>query len=575
MADDFVLEYDMLQLIDGDDSFSIDLMGGSTSEAAYADVGPFLTNCSVDVSIAAPPTLAPPSLSKSRETVATLPDNFSELLLDNEVAQRYELEKAVHIDSNLKKPDKQTGREQKNGALNVDAFTNLAILSSPCPSVPSSCPSTKDGSPWNTEAGDEYDVGPPLLAAARSTTKVEKQVQTYQVSTVEQRMVSMTPPESSLSPGQTDRSVSASPLSGLSDVTVEKIGDDDDEMEKEMMDDEIDLLGKEAKYLDAQVDFLVSRAKSSRPRRQSIKQHRFRDAQHLKLLAKSQQDNQLLNNLVMQQKIYQDNFQAMLAVAPVNDVRMALMTPIESFIRLGKDFNERRKTILSLREEKLDVTYKFIEQKAKGLDFNQPYQYSDTFEKFGKHYCVNFAISKFDDVSVFQVGRAIYEMIAGKDEAAICAIGSTMIYESLDTIKCNFMHQRIISSMKWDDEDAAQMPDMESNAIFYCRFSDNSAVLATDYIDQDDLHPYDTSNRIRKDVASGVVLSGHTDADGKKFVVMKRFLMAKYHMYSHKVSQEQQDRFFASMPRCTDSMKALITDHIQRDQAVASRVCDN
>jgi hypothetical protein len=137
--------------------------------------------------------------------------------------------------------------------------------------------------------------------------------------------------------------------------------------------------------------------------------------------------------------------------------------------------------------------------------------------------------------------------------------------QSFDTIKCNFMHQRIVSSMAWEGEDADKMPDMESNAIFYCRFGDNSAVLATDYIDQDDLHPYDTSNRIRKDVSSGVVLSGHTGADGKKFVVMKRYLMAKYHMYPHKVSQEQQDRFFASMPKCHDTMKTLIVDRLQRN----------
>ena len=128
------------------------------------------------------------------------------------------------------------------------------------------------------------------------------------------------------------------------------------------------------------------------------------------------------------------------------------------------------------------------------------------------------------------------------------------------------MHQRIVSSMKWEGEDADKMPDMESNAIFYCRFGDNSAVLATDYIDQDDLHPYDTSNCIRKDVSSGVVLLGHTDADGNKFVVMKRYLMAKYHMYPHKVSQQQQDRYFASMPKCQDSMKTLIVDSLQRDE---------
>ena len=119
--------------------------------------------------------------------------------------------------------------------------------------------------------------------------------------------------------------------------------------------------------------------------------------------------------------------------------------------------------------------------------------------------------------------------------------------------------------MKWEGEDGEKMPDMESNAIFYCRFGDNSAVLATDYIDQDELHPYDTSNCIRRDISSGVVLSGHTDADGNKYVVMKRYLLAKYHTYPHKVSQKQQARYFASMPKCSDTMETLIADHLQRD----------
>ena len=108
---------------------------------------------------------------------------------------------------------------------------------------------------------------------------------------------------------------------------------------------------------------------------------------------------------------------------------MALMTPMESYIRLGKDLDERRKTILSLREEKLDMTHNFIEQKAAGLDINEPYQYSDVFEKFGKRYCVDFAIFKYDGVSVFQVGRAIYEQIAGKDEALNKVMESTTIRE--------------------------------------------------------------------------------------------------------------------------------------------------
>lgn len=118
---------------------------------------------------------------------------------------------------------------------------------------------------------------------------------------------------------------------------------------------------------------------------------------------------------------------------------MALMTPIESYIHLGKDFDERRKTILSLREEKLDMTYKYIEQKAQGLNLDQPYQYSDTFEKFGKQYCINFAISKYEGVSVFQVARAIYEQIAGKDEEGLCAAMGTMTIREVRLVPLKYV----------------------------------------------------------------------------------------------------------------------------------------
>ncbi|KAK1930839.1 hypothetical protein P3T76_013796 [Phytophthora citrophthora] len=605
LPDDLVLEYDMLQLMDGEDAVSNSFLDAPASPTASAHVEELLANCSVGVSISTSgsDSVGPSSTScaasacaaggagcssavatKSPEAETNTQDEFAEFLLDGEQFLR-DMEKVVKLDLDSGETQKnQTALEQNDGAIDLDAFTNLDMLASPCPSVPSTCPSTTNGSPYKNETDvDEFDVECPLLAEEQKK-KEEEEARKYHEALMGRILPPMSPPRlphtdsmlsDSSSLGHTDGSVSASPLPSMPEETVTEpehmeTHEEDEEMEEEAMEDEMDLLEKEAKYLDAQMDFLTSRAKSSRPQRKSIKQRRPRDTEQPKLLAKSQENNQLLNELVTQQKVYQDNFKAMLAFAPVSDVRMALMTPMESYIRLGKDFNERRKTILSLREEKLDMTYKFIEQKAAGLDINQPYQYSDMFEKFGKHYCVNFAISKYDGVSVFQVGRAIYEQIAGKDEALNNAMGSTTIRESFDTIKCNFMHQRIVSSMDWEEggstnADGEKMPDMESNAIFYCRFGDNSAVLATDYIDQDDLHPYDTANRIRKDVSSGVVLSGHTDADGKKYVVMKRYLMAKFHMYPHKVPQEQQDRFFASMPKCHDTMKTLIVDRLQRN----------
>jgi outer membrane lipopolysaccharide assembly protein LptE/RlpB len=86
-----------------------------------------------------------------------------------------------------------------------------------------------------------------------------------------------------------------------------------------------ELLRKEATYLEAQHDYLVSRAKSSRPQRVSIKtKRRGREnavvVESKQQLVKSNKDNTILTELVSQQKTYMDNFKAMLAFAPVNDV---------------------------------------------------------------------------------------------------------------------------------------------------------------------------------------------------------------------------------------------------------------
>ncbi|POM80536.1 Hypothetical protein PHPALM_1618 [Phytophthora palmivora] len=497
LPDDLVLEYDMLQLVDGDD-VSNTFLDAPASPTASSHVEELLANCSVGVSITSSDSTAPSTscassacaaggagcssaTAKSPEAETNTQDEFAEFLLDGEQFLR-DMEKVVKLELAGENQKNQTALEQSDGAIDLDAFTGLEMLASPCPSAPSTCASSMNGSPCRTDM-DEFEVECPLLAEEEKK-KEEEQAKKYHETLIGHVFPPMSPPrlphtDSTLSTvsetssmGHTDGSVSASPLPSMPETDeleyMETHEEADEEMDEEAMEDEMDLLEKEAKYLDAQRDFLQSRAKSSRPQRKSIKQRRPRDSEQPKLLAKSQEDNQLLNELVAQQKVYQDNFKAMLAFAPVSDVRMALMTPMESYIRLGKDFNERRKTILSLREEKLDMTYKFIEQKAAGLDVNQPYQYSDMFEKFGKHYCVNFAISKYDGVSVFQVGRAIYEQIAGKDEALNNSMGSTTIRESFDTIKCNFMHQRIVSSMNWEGEgtEGEKMPDMERCKAF-------------------------------------------------------------------------------------------------------------
>ncbi|TMW67227.1 hypothetical protein Poli38472_012343 [Pythium oligandrum] len=330
----------------------------------------------------------------------------------------------------------------------------------------------------------------------------------------------------------------------------------------------VDLLEMETKYLSAQRDYLIMRARSSHGGRRRTKLLRHLRENREKA-TRSSRDNTLLHQLVERQLSYLDNFRAMLAFAPVNDIRMALMTPIESYIHLGTEFNERRRTILGLREEKLDMTYKYIEEKARGINVDQPYRYSDAFERFGKYYSVHFAVSKYEGVDVSQVMKVVYDQMAGKDDSTLQAMTDySSTRESYDSFKYTFLHQRIVSSLKRSEQFKKIMPDLESNSLFLCRFARDMALFMTDYIDRDDLHPYLSKSHIRKDVSSGIVLTGHVDENDNKSVVMKKFQMTRSHMHPHKHSEKVSSILMEKVPAISEKTTDLVNQRLLESQDV-------
>jgi len=504
LPDDFSLECDLLQFVDDHDAFSSMEHSSSSSHAAApsqstANVDDLLgnsfigletivdTGCDATASAAtvnAATTECERVLNVTAGFGVTADDDFSDFLINGEDFLN-EMEKVVKMDmdtngsflamessfTRTSSSSSSSSSSPRNGQdgdfLDVDALTDADVMSSPCPSsCPSSCPSNNNEF-MNSPAPGGFD-GDFLLMKNSEMWGVQSHDlhDLHDHHDLHQQTGSPTMMPMQADFGLEGLGFATSHMAAI-DLTTEDETEAEEDIEADVEDAETftdaelknkndaELLQKEAKYLEAQYDYLVSRAKSSRPQRTNIKAKRGRGGRETNekdALAKGTQDGKILNELVSQQQVYLDNFKAMLAFAPVNDVRLALMTPMESYIHLGHDFDDRRRTILALREEKLDMTFKYIEQKSQGLNVDQPYQYSDMFEKFGKNYCVNFAISKYEDVGVLAVAGAIYEQIAGKDEALASAMGCLTIRESYDQIRCNFMHQRIVSSMKWNEE---------------------------------------------------------------------------------------------------------------------------
>ena len=182
------------------------------------------------------------------------------------------------------------------------------------------------------------------------------------------------------------------------------------------------------------------------------------------------------------------------------------MTPLESYIHLDKDPFSRRKALLGMREEKLEMTLNYIEHKARGMDLEKPYLYVDSFEKFGTRYTVDFMIRQFEGVTLQDVVCTFNQHAIGNDGGLAEALGYLSIREAFDSIQCTFLHQRIVSQIAAPDhmrKSQGPSPLMEANAVFYTKVTDDYAVLASDYIDRDELHPYRPKDHVRKDIASG------------------------------------------------------------------------
>lgn len=277
LPDDLVLEYDMLQLVDGDDLAGGFHMDAAPSASPSATVEDLLASCSVGVSIATADAAAAngtsastscassacaaggagcstATASKSPEPAETnTQDELAAFLLDGEQFLR-DMEKVVKLDLDENQKN-QTALEQSDGAIDLDAFTGLDMLPSPCPSAPSTCPSTADGSPCKNDE-DEFGVECPLLAEEQK--KHEEQARRYHDALMGHVLPPMSPPRglqhtnSTLSTtseasdvsslGHTDGSVSASPMPSMPEETanepdmLEVHDEEDEEMEEEAMD---------------------------------------------------------------------------------------------------------------------------------------------------------------------------------------------------------------------------------------------------------------------------------------------------------------------------------------------------
>ncbi|ETO62381.1 hypothetical protein F444_19700 [Phytophthora nicotianae P1976] len=314
---------------------------------------------------------------------------------------------------------------------------------------------------------------------------------------------------------------------------------------------ELELVAREVKYLEAQRDFLQFRADATANGSQCEGKESKRDGEveeeKNKLERATRQQNMLVDTINLHKQSMEDVHRLMIQASPLMHYRMTLMTPMESFIRLGKDPAERRSKLLEMRDEKLDTVRRFVAAQTRGIDPTREFFYVDTFERFGKFYTVDFSVSLVNNMTVDEVAEVIQDQFVVPRDGVSRLLGCVTNRTYYDGMVDTFLHARTVERVDLPERSCVGRSFLvqESNAVFYLkRFAaseldgsdgeqpgeqGNLTVMMSDFVDVDELHPYH-GNRVRKDISVGITLRRHVGPGGAEGVVMRRFSFVKHHL---------------------------------------------
>ncbi|KAG1693998.1 hypothetical protein DVH05_022016 [Phytophthora capsici] len=237
--------------------------------------------------------------------------------------------------------------------------------------------------------------------------------------------------------------------------------------------------------------------------------------------------------------------------------------PLYSHICLTKDWNERRKTLLAMREAKLRNAYDFVMSRAHLTDPLKTHYSENRFEnEQGDLCCVRFDTIQFPGVaSLQQVFDALSFFMINMEIIISEHLGHVMLRDDYDTIEDEAFHSRFVSTNK-------RGIAVEGNAISFRHMFEKGernfggepcGVFIVDCIDRDELHPYNSSERVRRDSSGGIVLTAsrkrtnhsgqtvHGGDEGELVVTMRRAIFMKVRRPEFQLSDPVLEELYDEM----------------------------
>ncbi|KAG7380052.1 hypothetical protein PHYPSEUDO_007828 [Phytophthora pseudosyringae] len=187
--------------------------------------------------------------------------------------------------------------------------------------------------------------------------------------------------------------------------------------------------------------------------------------------------------------------------------------PFEMWIYLGTDAEERRQTLAALKARKLKVAQLYVVGRTKFLDPASPFAEHSRFVAQNGDFCaLRFDITPYDGISsVKKVYDALYHYFSHMEIWVTDILGDVTIREGDDSAGKGISQNRLVSSL-------TNGVELEMNNILYTEFREHDVefgdggaygLFTTDFVDKDELFPYNSSERVRYDVTAVLTVKAH------------------------------------------------------------------
>lgn len=248
--------------------------------------------------------------------------------------------------------------------------------------------------------------------------------------------------------------------------------------------------------------------------------------------------------------------------------------PLNTYIHLMSDLDQRREALLSLRLPKLEEARRFLAARTQHMTPGRESWEESRFRTREGDYCgVRLDVTTYSGTPAKAVLDGVMFFILNAEISLTEMNGALTVRENDDQVfsdRTGVLHHRLVTS-------SVNGLQVEKNAVMFYERADDAnsnpcgeyALITSDFVDRDDVHPYQPSERIRKDLTVVMEIStyrrprspdAHNDSNcgEEDATVLTRWMFQKLHAPELTHRQVSKREMEALQRELMDGMDGLL-----------------